>query len=432
MYWNKEIETMSREKIEAIQLDRLKRVVRYCYEKVPFYKNRFDSIGLRPEDIQTLRDVEKIPYTTKADLRENYPDKLFAVPMKEVRRIHASSGTTGKPTVVAYTAKDLDMWSDCMARLITATGVSDKDVAQVCFGYGLFTGALGLHQGLEKVGCAVIPSSSGNTEKQLMMMKDLKSTVLIATPSYALYLSEMAKELGYKKEDFSLRIGLLGSEGCTVTMRKKIEENMGMFVTDNYGMSELLGPGVAGECDKRLGMHFAEDHFLPEIIDPETESVLERGAVGELVVTTLTKEALPLLRYRTRDLTSIDYSACPCGRTHARMGKTVGRSDDMLIIKGVNVFPSQIESAIIGMKHIGPHYKLIVRTEGLKDTLEVMVELANGELLERYSELEKLRASVKHRLLVVLGLDAKVSLVEPKRLERTAGKAKRVEDLRSK
>lgn len=431
MFWNKEIETMERGSLEKLQLERLQAVVKYCYEKVPFYRKRFDGIGLLPGDIQKLEDIRKIPYTTKADMRDNYPFGMFAVPMKEISRIHASSGTTGKPTVVGYTKRDLETWTECVARLAVAAGVTDEDVAQISFGYGLFTGALGLHQGLQKIGLAVIPASSGNTEKQLMMMKDFGTTVLIATPSYALYLAESAKELGYRKEDFKLRIGLFGSEGCRSGVMDAIEDAFGLFATDNYGMSELIGPGVSGECTERAGMHFSEDHFLPEIIDSESGEVLERGEFGELVVTTLTKEALPVLRYRTRDLTSINYEPCKCGRTHARMEKPRGRSDDMLIIKGVNVFPSQIESALRGIGHIGPHYKLILRTVNYKDTLEVQVELTSGELLERYSELEELRGTIKRKLSTILGLDAKVSLVEPKTLERFTGKAKVVEDLRT-
>lgn len=432
MFWQKDIETMKRSDLEALQLGRLKRIAEYCYNNVPFYRQKFDNIGFDPCKIRTLSDIRFIPYTTKEDIRDNYPYGMFAVPLKKIVRIHASSGTTGKPTVVGYTKNDLNMWSDVVARICAEAGATDEDTAQICFGYGLFTGALGLHYGLEKLGAAVVPSSSGNTEKQVMLIKDFGTTVLISTPSYALYISEVAKDMGIKKEELKLRLGLLGSEGCTEEMRQQVEENLGIIVTDNYGMSELIGPGVSGECEKRCGMHFAEDHFLPEIIDSTTGAVEERGEEGELVVTTLTKEGFPLLRYRTKDLTRLHYEQCECGRTHARMEKVKGRSDDMLKIKGVNVFPSQIESVLMKIKHIGPHYQLVVRREGFTDTLEVKVELTDGSLLEKYGELEALQKDIRHKLHVVLGIDCKVSLTEPRSLERFAGKAKRVVDLRNK
>ena len=430
MIFNKEAETMSRSGIEALQLERLKRLVRYCYDNVKLYHDRFDAIGLDPDKFRTLSDIQYIPPTTKADLRDTYPFGMFAVPKKEVVRIHASSGTTGNPTVVGYTRNDLEMWSEIMARIIAAANVTDEDIAQICFGYGLFTGALGLHYGLEKIGAAVVPSSSGNSEKQIKLMKDFGTTTLIATPSYALYLGELAHEMGYQLSDFKLRIGLFGSEGCTPEMRAKIEKKLGLFATDNYGMSELVGPGVSGECEYRDGLHINEDHFLTEVVDPETLEAKAEGEVGELVITTLTKEALPLLRYRTRDLSRVVYTPCKCGRTTARMDKVMGRSDDMLKIKGVNVFPSQIESVLMPIAQISPHYMLYVRHEGYTDTLEVKVELIDGSLLERYSDLEKLTQDIRHTLRTVLGIDAKVTLVEPKTIERFAGKAKRVVDLR--
>lgn len=431
MIFNREIETMSRPAMEALQLERLRHIVRYCYDNVKLYHQRFDKIGLDPDKIKTLSDIQYIPPTTKDDLRDHYPFGLFAVPRKQVVRIHASSGTTGKPTVVGYTKNDLTMWSEIMARLIAAAGVTDDDIAQICFGYGLFTGALGLHYGLERLGATVVPSSSGNSEKQIMLMKDFGTTTLIATPTYALYLGELAKELGYQKEDFSLRIGLFGSEGCTPEMRNKIEQTLGLFATDNYGMSELIGPGVSGECRERCGLHIAEDHFLTEIVDPETLESRGEGEVGELIVTTLTKECIPLLRYRTRDLSRIVKTPCACGRTSARMDKIMGRSDDMLKIKGVNVFPSQIESVLMPIEQISAHYMLYVRREGYSDTLEVKVELIDGSLLESYRDLENLTKSIRAKLHTVLGIDAKVTLVQPKAIERFAGKAKRVVDLRS-
>ena len=430
MIFDREHETMSRKDLEALQLERLKRIARYCYDNVKFYHDKFDAQGVNPDRIKTLSDIQYLPVTTKADLRDNYPFGLFAVPRKKIVRIHASSGTTGKPTVVGYTKNDLEMWSDVMARLITAAGVGDEDIAQICFGYGLFTGALGLHYGLEKVGATVVPSSSGNSEKQIMLMKDFGTTTLIATPTYALYLGELAHELGYKLEDFKLRIGLFGSEAASQEMRAKIEEKLGLFATDNYGMSELIGPGVSGECEYRDGLHISEDHFYPEVLDPKTLEPKKEGEVGELVVTTLTKEGMPLLRYRTRDLTRINYTPCRCGRTTARMDKIMGRSDDMIKLKGVNVFPSQIESVLMPMNQISPHYMLYVRREGYADTLEVQVELVDGSLLERYSDLENLQQTIRGKLRTVLGIDAKVTLVQPKTIERFQGKAKRVVDLR--
>lgn len=430
--WQKDVEKMSRDDIEALQLFKLKKIVQYCYDRVPFYKKRLDENKITADKIKCLTDIEYIPYTTKEDIRDNYPYGLFAVDLKEVTRLHASSGTTGKPTVVGYTKNDIDLWSDLVARLCVAAGATREDVAQVCFGYGLFTGALGLHYGLERIGATVIPSSSGNTEKQIMLMRDLGTTCLISTPSYSLYMAEVAKEMGYSKDDFKLKLGLFGSEGCTEEMRDKLEEAWGIFVTDNYGMSELIGPGVAGECIFRRGQHIAEDHFLPEIINSDTLEVKQRGDEGELVVTTLSKEAFPLLRYRTKDITRLHYDTCECGRTMARMEKVRGRSDDMLKIKGVNVFPSQIESVLVTMPHISPNYQIVLTSENYMDSMEVKVELVDGILLEKYSELEKLQKSIKMKLKTVLGVDATVTLVQPKTIERTAGKAKRVIDMRGK
>ena len=351
--------------------------------------------------------------------------------MKKVVRIHASSGTTGKPTVVGYTRQDLKNWADMVTRFCVSVGVTDEDVAQISFGYGLFTGALGLHYGLENMGVAVVPASSGNTEKQIMLLKDFGVTTIISTPSYALYMAEVAREMGYTKEDFKLRIGLFGSEGSTVEMREQIEAAWGLFATDNYGMSELVGPGVSGECHVREGLHFAEDHFLPEIIDAQSGDVLPRGETGELVVTTLSKEAIPLLRYRTKDITRLNYEVCPCGRTHVRMDKVTGRTDDMLKIRGVNVFPSQVESVLLLFPQISPNYQLVLRREDFTDTMEIRVEPTDGSLLEIYSELEKLQQSIRFKMRTVLGIDVKVSLVEPKSMERFAGKARRIVDLRN-
>ena len=421
---------MNRKDLEALQLERLKWTVDYCYKNVPFYTKKLDEAGVTAEKIKSLSDIKYIPPTTKADLRDNYPFGLFAKPMREIVRIHASSGTTGKPTVVGYTKHDLDLWSDCVARLATAAGATADDIVQISFGYGMFTGALGLHYGLEKIGATVVPNSSGNTEKALMFMRDFKTTALVATPSYALYMAETAKELQYPMSDYHLRLGLFGSEGCTPEMRTQIEKAWGLFATDNYGMSELMGPGVSGECEERDGLHFCEDYFLPEIVNPDTLEPLGEGEDGELLVTTLTKEGLPLLRYRTKDITKLNYQPCKCGRTGVRMDKVKGRSDDMLKIRGVNVFPSQIESVLVGTEKIGPHYQLVVRREGFSDTLEVRVELIDGSVLDKYQEIEKLHNLIKHNLQTVLGIQCKVSLVEPKSLERFVGKANRILDLR--
>ncbi len=431
MFFQKEIETMSRKKLEELQLERLKWVVDYCDRNVEFYHKKLSEAGVTAEKIKSLSDLQYIPFTTKDDIRDNYPFGLFAAPMKKIVRLHASSGTTGKPTVVGYTKKDLDTWSDIVARLLVAGGATSDDIANISFGYGLFTGALGLHGGLEKLGATVVPSSSGNTQKQLMLMKDFGATALIATPSYAMYMAETAKELGYSKDDFKLRLAFLGSEGCTEELRDKIEEAWGVFVTDNYGMSELMGPGVSGECEYRNGLHFAEDHFIPEIVDRNTLEPLGYGETGELVITTITKEGFPVLRYRTKDISRLNCEPCPCGRTHVRMDKVKGRSDDMLKIRGVNVFPSQIESVLLPIKEISPNYQLILRREDYTDTLQVNVELTDASLLETYSELEKLQEKVKAQLKTVLGIDSKVLLVEPKSLERFAGKAKRIVDLRN-
>ena len=430
MFFQKDIETMPRQKIEELQLERLKWLVKYCMDNIPFYNKRLTEAGVTADKIKCLEDIQYIPYTTKADIRDTYPFGLFGQPMKNIVRIHASSGTTGKPTVVGYTKNDIENWSDCMARLVTAAGATSDDIVHIAFGYGLFTGALGLHYGLEKIGATVVPTSSGNTEKNLMLMKDFQTTALVATPSYAQYIGELAKEMGILG-DLNLRLGLFGSEGCTEEMRSQIEKTLGLFATDNYGMSELMGPGVSGECEERDGMHINEDHFLAEVINSETGEVLPKGSTGELVITTLTKEGIPMLRYRTKDITKINYETCKCGRTFARMDKIKGRSDDMLKIRGVNVFPSQIESVLMGFEEVAPHYQLVITRQNFSDRLEVKVELSNNTLLENFGDLENLRNSIHHNLKTVLGIDTKVSLVEYKSLERFQGKAKRIVDLRN-
>ncbi len=432
MFFQKEIETMPRAELEKLQLERLKFMVDYCFNNVKFYNEKLSKAGITSGDkIKTLSDIQYIPFTTKEDIRDNYPFNMMARPMKDIVRIHASSGTTGKPTVGVYTKNDLDNWATQVARICAAAGVSDEDIIQISFGYGLFTGALGLHYGLEKLGATVIPASSGNTEKQLMMMRDFGVTGLVATPSYAVYLSEIVKEGNLPLSEYDkLKFGILGSESCTQDMRDAIEKNLNITVSDNYGMTELTGPGVSGECELRNGLHFNEDAFLPEIIDSETGMVKERGATGELVVTTLLREGAPVLRYRTRDITRLDYEPCLCGRTGVKMDKIMGRTDDMLIIKGVNVFPSQIATVLESFSEIGPHYQLVLTREHFMDKLEVKVELIDSSLLESFGELEDLTRKIRENLKSILGLDTKVTLVEPKNLERFQGKAKRVIDLR--
>ncbi len=430
MIWEKEIECCNRQTIEEIQLERLKHMVEKAYNNVPFYKKKFDEIGLKPEHIQLLKDVSKIPFTTKNDMREQYPYGLFAEPMKNIARIHASSGTTGKPVVAGYTKSDLNNWSNAIARLVTAAGVTEEDVAQVAFGYGLFTGGFGLHYGLERVGAALVPMSSGNTQKQIMLMQDFGTTALIATPSYAMYISEVIEEMQIPKSNFKLKYGLFGAEGMSEEMRQTLEKRFGALVTTNYGLTEVIGPGVSGECQYKCGQHINEDMFLVEIIDPNTGEVLPYGEKGEVVITTLTKEAMPVLRYRTRDISNLILDSCKCGRTSMRLANIQGRTDDMLIIKGVNVFPSQIESVVLGFPQVSPNYQLIVRRKNMLDNLEVVVELVDGSLLEKYSEIERLEKEISAKIHSVLGLKVKLRLAEPKSIERTTGKAKRVIDLR--
>lgn len=432
MIWAKE-ETLSREEIEKIQLQRLKETVKRVYEKVPAYRKKMEDAGIVPEDIVTLKDIQKLPFTTKQDMRDNYPYGLFAVPKKELRRIHASSGTTGKPTVVGYTNHDLDVWQECVARLAVAGGATEDDIAQICFGYGMFTGALGLHNGLEKVGAAIVPSSTGNTEKQLMYMKDFGTTLLVATPSYAMRIAEVAQQIGIDiKKELQVKTLLLGSELMTEAMRSELHKVWGddVNITQNYGMSELIGPGVSGECLELNGMHINEDHFIAEVIDPHTGEVLAPGEKGELVVTCLTKEALPLIRYRTRDITRLMYEPCACGRTTARMENLSGRTDDMLKIRGVNVFPSQIEEVLINTDGIGPNYEILVERKDHSDILTVRVEVVAEGMMDSYAALEELEGNIRKKLHLMLGLDCKIQLVSPNTLQRFEGKAKRVIDLR--
>lgn len=425
-----EMECADRATIQTIQLERLKQTVAYCYERQPHYRRQLDERGVRPDHIRTLKDVELLPFTSKDDLRELYPYGLMAVPMEEVVRIHASSGTTGNPTVVGYTRRDLEVWSDCVARIICCAGVVPQDIVQISFGYGLFTGGFGLHYGMEKVGCTVIPISSGNSERQLKLMKDLGSTVLVATPSYALYLGETAERLETDFREMRLRVGLFGGEGHTREMQKQIERYLHILDTQNYGLTEIMGPGYSGECYMQNGMHIAEDHFISEIIDPDTGEVLPMGEEGELVITTLSKEALPVLRYRTKDLTSFDPEPCPCGRTSMRMKMLTGRTDDMLIVRGVNVFPSQIEEVLLALPEVAPHYEIELTTKNHLDQIEVRVEVADSKLLTSYAALENLRRNIADKIHSALNIRTGVKLVEPRSLSRWEGKAKRVLDHR--
>lgn len=429
-YFSKEIETASRETLENIQSERLVKTVKRVYDNVPAYRKRMDEIGLKPEDIRSIKDLSKLPFTYKQDLRDNYPYGLFACDMKDVVRIHASSGTTGKQTVVGYTKNDIDMWAECAARALVAAGADENDIVHVSYGYGLFTGGLGLHDGATKLGAAVIPASTGNTRRQLQMFKDFGSTVLCCTPSYAMYLGDSLAEYGMTKDDIKLKAGVFGAEPWTPAMRDQIQEKLGIVAHDIYGLSEIAGPGVAFDCECQNGLHINEDHFIPEIINPETGEVLPYGEQGELVFTCISKEALPLIRYRTRDISSLTIEKCSCGRTFVRMSKVTGRSDDMLIIRGVNVFPSQVESVLLTIKEVAPYYQLVVDRKNNLDTLEVLVEMNEQIFSDSVKAIEAVEAEIRKKLDSVLGISAKVTLVEPFSIERSEGKAKRVIDKR--
>lgn len=430
MIWNETFECTDRESMRHIQGVRLRVMVKRIYENTPFYRKKMDEAGVSPEDINSVDDLSKLPFTVKTDLRDNYPFGLFSVPMSEVVRLHASSGTTGKPTVVGYTQKDIETWSEVMARTFTGAGVHKHDFVQIAYGYGLFTGGLGAHYGAEKVGASVIPISGGNTDKQIQLMQDFGTNVIACTPSYALYLAEAMQEKGIKPEDLNLRVGVFGAEPWTERMRIEIEKKLKIKAMDIYGLSEIIGPGVSFECEHQVGLHINEDHFIPEIVDPKTLQPLPEGEEGELVFTTVTKEGLPLLRYRTKDLTSLNFEKCACGRTLVRMKKCTGRSDDMLIIRGVNIFPSQVESVLLEMSETEPHYLLIVEREGTLDNLTVMVEVQDQFFSDEVKKLEALQKKITHKIQGTLGISVKVKLVEPKTIERSAGKSKRVIDNR--
>ncbi|NJD02963.1 MAG: phenylacetate--CoA ligase [Ruminiclostridium sp.] len=429
-YWNRTYECMPREEMSMAQSERLVNTVKKIYHNVPFYREKMQKKGLEPGDIKTVEDLSKLPFTYKQDLRDTYPYGMFAVPLSEIIRIHASSGTTGRQTVVGYTRRDIDTWAEVMARTLTCAGANKESFIQVAYGYGLFTGGLGAHYGAERVGAAVIPISGGNTKRQLQIMKDFGTTILACTPSYALYMAEEMEEAGIKKGDLKLKAGVFGAEPWSSNMRNEIEQRLGILAIDIYGLSEIIGPGVATECYCKNGLHIQEDHFIPEIIDPDTEEVLPPGTKGELVFTTVTKEGLPLLRYRTRDISTLNYEKCECGRTIVRMSKVTGRTDDMLIIRGVNVFPSQIESVLLEIGETAPHYLLIVDRKDNLDSLEVWVEMTQSLFSDEVRKIEDLERKIKKEIESTLGINAKVKLVEPKTIERSEGKAKRVIDKR--
>ncbi len=430
MYWEPERECMSREDLEQLQLERLQSTLYRVGTRVPFYRKKFEELRLDYDDIRSLDDLRRLPFTVKQDLRDNYPYGLFAVPLREVVRVHSSSGTTGLATVVGYSRNDIKNWATLTARVLTAAGVTRDDVIQIAFGYGLFTGGFGIHYGAERLGASVIPISAGNTKRQIQIMQDFKTTALVCTPSYALIIADTMMEMGINPAGLSLRYGLFGAEPWSEAMRQEIREKLGIIATDNYGLSEVMGPGVAGECQECNGLHINEDHFLLEVIDPETLEPVPPGEIGELVITTLTKEAFPMIRYRTRDLTRLIPEPCPCGRTFMRMQRVMGRTDDMLIIKGVNVFPVQIEKVLFEIEGTEPHYQIIVERENHSDKVTVLVEVVESIF---FDEMKKQRGMVDHikaRLASELGIGVDVRLVEEKTLERSEGKSKRVIDKR--
>ncbi len=431
MIWNEEYETMTREALEAIQLKRLQNVVERVYATVEHYRKKMNEAGVRPEDIKRLDDLRRLPFTTKEDLRDNYPFGLFTVPLERVVRVHASSGTTGKPTVVGYTKRDIDTWSELMARTLACAGVHRGDVVHNAYGYGLFTGGLGFHYGAERLGATVIPISGGNTKRQIMIMKDFGSTVLTCTPSYALNIADVMKQEGIDPSELKIRVGVFGAEPWSENMREEIERKLGIDAIDIYGLSEIIGPGVSVECiEQKRGLHIFEDHFIPEIIDPDTGEVLPPGETGELVFTTLTKEAFPVIRYRTRDITRLITEPCTCGRTLYRMEKIKGRTDDMLIIRGVNVFPSQIEHVLMSIEGVEPHYQIIIDKEGALDVMEVQVEVSEEIFSDEIKVLERLSKKIEQELKETLSVSCRVKLVEPRSIQRSEGKAKRVIDKR--
>lgn len=431
LYWNEKYERMPREELQALQAERLAETASRVYHEVPFYRRLLQERGIGPFDVKTLDDLPRLPFTTKDDLRDNYPYGLFAVPLSEVVRVHASSGTTGKPVVDGYTRHDLDVWAEVMARSLTCCGATKDSVIHVAYGYGLFTGGLGAHCGAERIGASVIPASGGHTKRQIMLLKDFGATILACTPSYAMHLAEAMAEMGLSKSDLKLKAGCFGAEAWSENMRSQLEARLGIMALDVYGLTEIIGPGVAMECPEKLGLHVWEDHFLCEIIDPDTGEQLPPGSYGELVITTLTKQAMPLIRYRTRDVTAIIPEPCSCGRTHRRISRLFGRTDDMLIIRGVNVFPSQIEEVLLRIAHTEPQYQIIVERRGQLDELEVQVEVSGQFFSDEVRGLENLERQIRKEIEDVLGISVRVKLVEPKTIERSEGKAKRVIDRRN-
>jgi phenylacetate-CoA ligase len=430
-YWEEEMETLPRAGLESIQLRRLRRLVARVYDKVEPYRRKMDAAGVKPDDIRTLADLQKLPFTYKDDLRDNYPFGLFTVPLDEVVRVHASSGTTGKSTVVGYTRKDIDTWANLMARAMTCAGAGRGDIVHNAYGYGLFTGGLGAHYGAERLGAAVIPLSGGNTKRQITIMQDFGPTVLMSTPSYALNLADTMDAMGVDPATLSLRIGIFGAEPWSENMREEVEKKLNIRAVDIYGLSEVIGPGVAMECLQTSGgLHIFEDHFLPEVIDPDTGRVLPPGELGELVFTTLTKEAIPLIRYRTKDMSRLFYETCACGRTLVRMEKVSGRTDDMLIIRGVNVFPSQVEHVLVGIEGVEPHYQIVVERQGNLDTMQVRVEVSEKTFSDEIRILENLAKKIQVEIKDMLGVTCTVKLVEPRTIQRSEGKAQRVIDKR--
>lgn len=430
MYYQPEIETMSRKDLEALQLERLQALVKRVYEKIPFYKESFDKAGVKPEDIKTLDDLTKFPFTVKQDMRDAYPFGLFAVPREEVVRVHCSSGTTGTATVVGYTQADLERWGDCFARFLYAAGCGPESTLQVSYGYGLFTGGLGAHNGGERAGCTVLPMSTGNTKRQVRLMKDFDVDCLCCTPSYALNIAEVAEEEGYNPREFPIHAGILGAEPCSEATRAEIEQKLGIQVFDIYGLSEVMGPGVACECEKQHGLHVCEDQFIIEIVDPKTLQPVPDGEWGEVVFTTLCKDCSPLVRYRTRDISRILVGECECGRTFRRMDRIAGRTDDMMILRGVNVFPSQIEEEIVSFPEIAAQYQLILTTKGTLDHAELRVETVPEFPFDEVRRLLKLKKDLQKALKENLQIAVDVKIVEPKTIERSEGKAKRIIDLR--
>lgn len=431
MYWEEEKECIGREDLEQLQLERLQSTLYRVSTHVPFYRKKFKELQVNPDGFRSLDELRSLPFTTKQDLRDNYPYGLFAVPLREVVRVHASSGTTGQATVVGYTINDIKNWSNMVARILTAAGVTSEDFVQIAFGYGLFTGGFGLHYGAERLGASVIPISSGNTKRQIQIMQDFRTTTLVCTPSYALLLADTMEEMGINLASLCLKYGLFGGEPWSEAMRQEIQNKLGIIATDNYGLSEIMGPGVAGECHERRGLHINEDHFLFEVINPDTLEPVGPGEIGELVITTLTKEAFPMIRYRTRDLSRIIEEPCPCGRTLRRMERIMGRTDDMLIIKGVNVYPSQIENVLFEIKGTKPHYQIVVERDGRLDKITVLVEVVESIFFDEMKKQNEMIDRIKHRLASELGIGVKVKLVEEKSLERSEGKAKRIIDKRT-